>query len=216
MTSLQENLAWLLQNFPDIEKSIYRISCGTISAKDLINLRNSLESIPETAGPAGKSLQTRNPLFEIKDIKDLRLLLEKAVNPQVPLSNPEGKIINPGYNKELDDLRDIQENGKTRLKEFQAKEIKRSGINSLKIGYTSVFGYYIEITKANLSSVPADYIRRQTLVNAERFVTPELKEFEEKILAAEEKIFKIESGILQDLAKPYWKTHPPCTTLPPA
>ena len=104
-----------------------------------------------------------------------------------------------GYNRELDELRSIKENTKERLRELQKKEIKRTGINSLKVGYTSVFGYYIEVTKANLSLVPDDYIRKQTLVNAERFITPELKEFEEKILTAEEKILLIEKEVIEQI-----------------
>jgi DNA mismatch repair protein MutS len=119
----------------------------------------------------------------------------------VPFGHPEGKIIRQGFHAELDALRDIQENGKQWLKNLQAEEIKRTRINSLKIGYNQVFGYYIEISKANLHLAPEDYIRKQTLVNAERFITPALKEFEEKMLNAEENVLKIEAGILQDIQK---------------
>ena len=117
----------------------------------------------------------------------------------MPLSKPEGKIIKQGFHSELDSLRDVQENGRQWLKDFQSREIKRAGINSLKVGFNKVFGYYIEITKANLKAVPENFIRKQTLVNAERFITPELKEYEEKILTAQEKILKIENQLLADI-----------------
>jgi DNA mismatch repair protein MutS len=132
----------------------------------------------------------------LDDVTAIRELLSASINPDIPLSHPEGRIINPGYNKELDELRDIQENGRDWLKKLQAQEIKRSGINSLKIGFNNVFGYYIEISKANLDHAPADYIRRQTLANAERFITPELKEFEEKMLSADEKVLTLERQLL--------------------
>jgi DNA mismatch repair protein MutS len=137
----------------------------------------------------------------VDDLPEIRKLLTDAINPDMPLSNPEGKIIHTGYHQELDSLRDIQENGRQWLRNLQAKEIKRTGINSLKIGFTSVFGYYIEITKANLNAVPADYIRRQTLANAERFIIPELKEFEEKMFSAQDTIERIEKELLVEIQK---------------
>ena len=146
-------------------------------------------------------LSAKNSLFHLEDIPVLKELLEQAINPDIPLAHPEGNIINKGYNQELDDLRDIRENGKGWLKNLQEQEIKRSGINSLKIGYNQVFGYYIEISKANISKAPAEYLRRQTLTNGERYITPELKEFEEKILTAEEKILRLERGLIEEVFK---------------
>jgi DNA mismatch repair protein MutS len=192
---LRENLEKLLHTVPDVEKSISRISCGTGTAKDLLSLRQTLARIPGLRAALAAAAEV-NPSFMLDDLPELRGLLERAVSPDLPLSHYEGKIINKGYDTELDQLRDIQENARTWLKELQAAEIKRSGIGSLKIGFNQVFGYYIEISKSNLDKVPQNYIRRQTLANAERFVTPELKEFEEKILTAEEKILAIERRLV--------------------
>ena len=126
-------------------------------------------------------LVTQNRLFSVDDIPSLRKLLENAINPDMPLANNEGKVIKRGFNTDLDALRDIQENGQEGLRRYQAQEITRSKINSLKVGFNKVFGYYIEVTKANANLVPDHFIRKQTLVNGERFITPELKEYEENI-----------------------------------
>ena len=196
--NLQEGLKTRLQQIPDVEKNISRLSCGYIHAKDLLSIRNTLAIIPEmieTLQPIVKN----NPLFNIEDIENLRTYLLTVINEDVPLSKPEGKVIKPGFNKELDDLRNIQDNGREWLKTLQAQEIKRTGINSLKIGFNKVFGYYLEVTKTHSSKVPEDFIRKQTLVNAERFITPQLKEYEEKILTAQDKIFKIENDIIKDI-----------------
>ena len=198
--SCREALAGLLRNIPDIEKSVSRISCGSSSAKDLLALRQTLLKIPELRAALTAAAKT-NDSFRLDDIPELRGYLEAAVSPEIPLAHAEGKIINAGFNAGLDELRTIQENARTWLKELQAREIKRSGINSLKIAFNQVFGYYIEISKANLDRAPADYIRRQTLVNAERFVTPELKEFEEKILTAEEKVLAIERELVAEVQR---------------
>ncbi len=197
-SSGREEIERLLRHFPDLERNLSRLSCGYLSVKDILAVRQGLVRLP----PLRKALETfssGSSLFSLEDIPSLRTLLEKAINPDIPLAQAEGKIIQKGYNAELDSLREIQENGRQWLKNLQAEEIRRSGINSLKVGFNQVFGYYIEVTKPNLPLVPADYIRKQTLVNAERFITPALKEFEEKILTAEEKILRIENKILQQL-----------------
>lgn len=199
-TSAQQDLMTLLGCLPDVEKNISKLSCGYIHAKDILALRQALCLLPEIKEIAGP-LQKKNRLFTLEDIPVLREELSAAVNPDMPLSKSEGKVIRPGYHDELDALRDIQENGRQWLKNFQQRESKRSGINSLKVGFNKVFGYYIEITKTRLKSAPDDYIRKQTLVNAERFITSELKTYEEKILTAQEKILKIENEILKELRK---------------
>jgi len=196
--SAHDSLGTALRGIPDIEKCISRISCGSGSARDLSALRAALNKQPEFISVL-KELSKQNSLFHVEDIPCLRDLLTRAVNPEIPLSHSEGKIINRGYHAELDSLRDMQENGKNWLKTLQEREIKRTGINSLKIGYTSVFGYYIEISKANVDKAPADYIRKQTLTNGERYITPELKEYEDKILTAEENIFRIERQLVDDI-----------------
>ena len=195
---LQRRLSEALSRFPDIEKSISKLSCGFTHARDVLAIRNALSLLPVIQG-AVEPLFDKNRLFKFDDIPDLRELLEKAVNPEMPLANPDGQIIQRGFHAELDQLRELQETGRAWLKNFQEREIKRSGINSLKVGFNKIFGYYIEITKAQIAHAPTDYIRKQTLVNGERFITPELKEYEEKILTAQERILKIEADLLRFL-----------------
>jgi DNA mismatch repair protein MutS len=195
---VQESLKILLDKIPDIEKNISRLSCGYTHAKDLLAIRNTLALIPDIQQCLA-SLFSQSALFSVYDLPELRNYLLETISEDIPLSRPEGKVIRRGYNQELDDLRGLQENGREWLKKLQEREIKRSGINSLKIGYNQVFGYYIEITRTHADKIPSDYIRKQTLVNAERFITPELKEYEEKILTAESKILKIENELIHQI-----------------
>ena len=197
---VQQALKINLNHTPDIEKNISRLSCGYLSPKDILAIRNTLARLPllqKTIQP----LVGKNPLFDLADIPELRTSLERAINPDIPLANTEGKVIQKGFHAELDALRDVQENGHQWLRKLQEQEIKRTGINSLKVGFNKVFGYYIEITNANKDLVPADYIRKQTQVNGERYITPQLKEYEEKILTAQEKVFKIEHELLLRIQK---------------
>jgi DNA mismatch repair protein MutS len=189
----------LLKNMPDVEKSLSRISCDSALPRDFLAVRNALVRAPELAG-APANLAKANPLFAVHDLPKLREKLDAAINPEMPLAKNEGKVIKPGFHAGLDELRSLKDKGLEWLKNFQAQEIKRTGINSLKVGFNRVFGYYIEISNANLKSAPADYTRKQTLVNGERFITPELKEYEHKILTAEEEILKIEAEVLRELA----------------
>lgn len=191
----------LLRNIPDLEKSLSRLSCGFAAPKDMLAIRNAVERGPEIQKYLENILETQDPapLLTVKDLPQLRKLLHDAINPEMPLAKPEGKIIRTGYNKELDELRSLQDNGREWLRNYQAEEIKKTGINSLKVGYNNVFGFYIEITKANQKLVPADYIRKQTLVNGERYITPELKEYEERFLTAQEKILAIENRLLKEV-----------------
>ncbi|MCA9405270.1 MAG: DNA mismatch repair protein MutS [Candidatus Omnitrophica bacterium] len=197
-SATRDELKELLNKIPDIEKNISRLSCGYTHAKDLLAIRNTLALLPSLL-TITEPLQKQNPLFTLEDIPELRKKLLETVSEDVPLSKPEGKIIKDGYNAELDQLRDIQNNGHAWLKELQQREIKATGINSLKIGFNKVFGYYIEVTRAHSKNVPSHYIRKQTLVNAERYITPELKEYEEKILSAQDKIIRIEQDIVREL-----------------
>lgn len=199
-SAILEDLGRLLQNTPDIEKGLSRISCGYAQVKDFLALYNALMKAPKLRDLLAP-LAEKNKQFVIEDVLAVRNLLESAINVDVPLAHPEGKTIRPGYHTELDSLRDIQENGRDWLRRLQQEEVRRTGINSLKIGFNNVFGYYIEVTRPNLNLVPADYIRKQTLSNAERFITPQLKEFEEKMLTAEEKILRIEKELLQNIQK---------------
>ena len=199
-SGIAQRLKELLGKIPDIEKNISRLSCGYTHARDLLAIRNTLTLLPQIQ-EAVQPLSKENSLFSVEDIPLLRRHLEEAVNEDTPLSHPEGKVIRRGYNTELDALRDLQENGRAWLKKFQEEEIKRTGINSLKVGFNNIFGYYIEVTRTNLKSVPENYIRKQTLVNGERFITPPLKEHEEKILTAEDKILKIENALIEEIRK---------------
>src|SRR5262249_26178218 len=131
-------------------------------------------------------------LGSVDELADLREKIERTIVAEPPLSLGDGGVIAAGVDKDLDDLRDLSRNSKQYLAQVEQRERERTGIGSLKVKFNSVFGYYIEISKANLHLAPADYERKQTLVNAERFTTPELKEYESKILDAQEKIVEIE------------------------
>ena len=189
-SSLLRDVRETLCKIFDIERLLSRLSLGTGNARDLIAMKESLKIIP-----ALKSLISN--VFgdydkQLDGLENLVSLIEKAIVEEPPLIVREGGMIKKGYNQGLDELLSISTEGKTFITDLQKKEIARTGINSLKIRFNSVFGYYIEISKTNLGSVPEDYIRKQTLVNAERFITPELKEYEEKVLNAEAKIKELE------------------------
>lgn len=184
------NLREIFKNVMDIERIISRLSLGTGNARDLIALRNTINEIPKIE----KLWDTR-----FDNLKPLAELIETAIKEEPPLILRDGGMIKEGHNKELDDLRTISREGKNFIKDLQAKEIKRTGISSMKVKYNKVFGYYIEVSKANIANVPEDYIRKQTLVNAERYITPELKEYEEKVLGAEEKIVELEYELFQKI-----------------
>lgn len=167
----------------DVERLLSRLSLGTGNARDLVAMKESLKVIPGLNKLTGAKMA---------EFPKLISLIEKAINDECPISVRDGGMIRDGYNSELDDLRSISTEGKTFIKNLQEREAKRTGINSLKVKFNKVFGYYIEISNTNLSAVPDDYIRKQTLVNAERFITPELKEYEEKVLNAEDRIKELE------------------------
>ncbi|MCX8012394.1 MAG: DNA mismatch repair protein MutS, partial [Desulfobacterota bacterium] len=204
MVSHREELLQLrevMKDIRDLERILGRLSCGMGSARDLVALKQSLEKVPEIKKILSnlnasllKEQQTKFP--ELDFLVDL---INRAIVDCPPLNIKEGGMIRTGYSPELDKLYQISRHGKDFLGELQQREINRTGIKSLKVRYNRVFGYYIEITKANLSQVPDYYIRRQTLANAERFIIPELKEYEEKILNAEEKAFQLELEIFEEI-----------------
>jgi len=203
-TDLIKKTTKLLKRFNDLERLVGRLGCGRGNARDLAILRQSLKLIPKLKD----NLDQENIVCllngfknNLPDLQELVDFLEMSVVEDPPTMINEGGLIADGYNQELDELRKISRGGKDWLAKLQAEEIKRSGISSLKIKYNKVFGYYIEISKTNLSQVPENYIRKQTLVNAERFITPELKEYEEKILRAEEKIFDLEHKIFEQIVE---------------
>jgi DNA mismatch repair protein MutS len=187
-----------LKNLPDLQKALSRLSCGCGSIKDILNIRQGLLRVPLIAETLASS---SNPLLVLQDLASLRELLTKTINPDVPLAKPEGKMVHSGIDPDLDELKNILENGRQWLARYQAEEIKKTGISSLKVGFNNVFGFYIEITKTRQNSVPASYVRKQTLVNGERYITQELKEYEEKFLTAQDKIITIEKRILTQIEK---------------
>jgi len=179
-----------LSNIYDIERLLSRLSLGSGNARDLIALKESLKIVPEL------KILIKEQLPKISEnllpLNALTNLIDKAILEEAANSLRDGGMIKDGYNSELDDLRSISSEGKTFIKNLQEREIKRTKINSLKVRFNKVFGYYIEVSKTNLNLVPDYYVRKQTLVNAERFITPELKEYEEKVLTAEDKIKELE------------------------
>lgn len=182
-----------LKGIGDFERIIGRLSCGIGNARDLLALKNSLKSAMGLKGILEpKSNILKDVWKSIKDFSPLVELLERAIVDDPPTTVTDSGIIRDGFDPEIDQLRDILHNSNKWLMQFEAKEKERTGIKSLKVGFNKVFGYYIEVTKPNLHLVPQEYIRKQTLVNAERFITEELKSFEEKILGADEKLKSME------------------------
>jgi DNA mismatch repair protein MutS len=194
-------IAALLDGVYDLERLNGRISLASASAKDLVALKESLLRIPALKErlTAAAALLLRKLHDEIDPLADLAHLIGTGIVANPPFVMRDGGIIADGYHAELDELRAISREGKGFIARLEAKEKGRTGIGSLKIRYNKVFGYYIEVTRTNLASVPEDYIRRQTLANAERYITPELKEYEEKVLGAEERIAELEYTLFQEL-----------------
>ncbi len=185
----------------DLERLISRVSLGAANARDLVALRQSFTALPDIGSyiaPSSAGLLQRT-LEAWDDLEDLRGLIERAIHDDPPYTLREGKLIRRGYDAGLDELRSISKEGKGFIAGIEQRERERTGIASLRVSYNKVFGYYIEVTKPNLPNVPPDYIRKQTMVNAERFITPELKEYEEKVLGAEEKILDLEQKLFQEV-----------------
>ena len=190
-----------LKSIHDIERLVARAALGTAGPRDLVSLRQSLAAVPrvrmlleEFQSPLVQSLTA-----ELDDVADVRDALAAALNDEPPVSARDGGAIRDGVDAELDDLRGISRSGKQRIAAMEEAERARTGIGSLKIRYNRVFGYYIEVSKSNLGGVPADYHRKQTIAGGERFITPALKEYEEKVLGAEERILEREIEIFDAL-----------------
>lgn len=191
----------LLKKVYDLERLAGRIGHGNASARDLVALRQSLQVLPEIIAallPAESSLGTR-VRDSINPLQSSRELLESALVDDPPPSVREGGLIQEGYDVEVDRLRRAARDGKSWLAEMESEQRRQTGIKSLKVGYNKVFGYYIEVTKANISMVPPNYIRRQTLANAERYITPELKEYEETILGAVDRLMQLEYQLFMQI-----------------
>ena len=198
--NVREYIVETMSEISDIERITSKIALNRASPRELIYLKNSLLSVEDL------KLQLRNSDFKnfkswAKDLPELTTVIkkiDKSLNDDASLLTG-GKVIKTGYNKELDKLRSISDSGKNVLLKIQNDEIEKTGISSLKIAYNKVFGYYLEVTNAHKDKVPSNWIRKQTLVNAERYITEELKEYEETILNADEKILVIERELFFDL-----------------
>jgi DNA mismatch repair protein MutS len=189
-----------LRGIQDLERLTSRITLGQAMPRELVALRKSLAQLPVIRTFTTDSSQLLSQLHEeIDELGDVRELLEKSIADEPPAVASEPGVIRSGYSAELDELRDLSQHSKQIIAAMEERERKRTGIGSLKIRYNQVFGYYIEISKPNLHLAPADYERKQTLVNAERFTSPELKEYERKILAADERIAEIERQLYVDV-----------------
>ncbi|MFH0854435.1 MAG: DNA mismatch repair protein MutS [bacterium] len=201
---LRDELRILFKQILDIERLLAKVGCLRVNARDLLALKESLkvaENIKMYIANYGNGIEE---IYGAREMNDLKLkviidLIEKYILDDPPVLITDGGIIKDGNNSELDELRNISKGGKSWIAELQQKERERTNINSLKIKFNRVFGYYIEISNANISSAPGDYIRKQTLANGERFTTAELKEYEEKVLNAEEKIKEIEYNIFMEV-----------------
>ena len=194
---LKEDLVRALDNVYDLERLLSRVSYGNLNARDLIQLKNSIRVFPTIHDILDELKYNKN----IEVLNELYELLEKSINEDAPVTLKEGSLIKEGYSSELDELKSIRSNSKDFILKFEQEERERTGIKNLKVGYNKVFGYYIEISKSNIPLVKDEwkYDRKQTLVNCERFITPILKEKENIILGAEEKIIDLEYKLFMNI-----------------
>ena len=201
----REELRRTLDGILDLERLLSRVTLETANPRDVLALAASLARIPKVRNSIGRAIglsRLRRAACTsrvIDELADLRENIDRTLVPEPPLTLSDGGVIAAGVDKDLDELRDLSRNSKQYLAQVETRERERTGIGSLKVKFNSIFGYYIEISKANLHLAPADYERKQTLVNAERFTTPELKEYESKILDAQEKIVEIERRLFAEL-----------------
>jgi DNA mismatch repair protein MutS len=197
----REELRRALDGVLDLERLLSRVTLETANPRDVLALAASLAKIPGIKAAVGRlaaeRLKTLHSLLD--ELSDLRGRIEKTIVPEPPLSFADGGVIAAGVDRNLDELRELSRNSKQVLAQIEQRERGRTGISSLKVKFNSIFGYYIEVSKPNLHLVPQDYERKQTLVGAERFTTPELKEYEAKILDAQEKIVEIERRLFIEL-----------------
>lgn len=199
---VREQLREELEHISDLERLISRISVGRTNARDLQQLQLSLAQIPRVKMQLSgfeNDLLLKDINSRLKMLVDVQERIEDALAEDPPASTRDGGIFKDGFNSDLDELRDIARNGKKYIAEIKNSLMKETGITSLKIGYNKVFGYYIEVTNTHKNKVPEHFIRKQTLVNSERYITPELKEVEEKVLSAEEKIKTLEAELFEEL-----------------
>ena len=200
---VRDKLRALLKEVSDLERVLGRISLGSATPRDLCAMLKSLNQVPETrAVLTGLQSSLLQVLAENTDeLPDIRSLIERAISDDPPIKLSDGGAIRDGYSTELDELRSVSTNAKQIIAAMESSERARSGIGNLRIRFNGVFGYFIEVSKANAVRVPADYERRQTLANAERFTTPELREIEKKVLGAEERIVQLETELFTGVCR---------------
>jgi DNA mismatch repair protein MutS len=192
----RQDLRGCLKGMQDLERLAGRVVAGSANPRDLVAVKDTLRALT----PIGGILQGyQAKIFghigqELWDLPEVVELVERAIADDPRPYLKDGGVIRSGFNAELDELRGVRGNAKDWIALLQNQERKRTGINTLKVGYNKIFGYYIEVTNANLMSVPSDYLRKQTLTNGERFITPELKEYEAKVLGSEEEILRQAQG----------------------
>ena len=198
---LCDELRELLSGIYDMSRIMSRVSLNSASPRDMVALKASLLKLPELNYLLSKTtspmLSEMNKNFDL--MSDIAELLDMSISDDAPISLKDGYVIKGGYNQELDELRLLTKNGKEWILSAEAEERERTGIKTLKIGYNKVFGYYIEVTKLNAEMVPDYYIRKQTLVNAERYITPQLKEMENKVLSASEQFIALEGQLFEEI-----------------
>jgi DNA mismatch repair protein MutS len=198
---LRDKIRYLLKEVSDLERLVGRLNLGTANPRDLLALNRSLSRAPlinQTLSDA-QSLLLQVLSENIFELPDIRNLIEKSIADEPPINITDGGVIREGFNQELDELRKISNDAKIIIARFEEAEKQRTGILTLKVKFNNVFGYFIEVSKGQTSRVPEDYERRQTLTNAERYTTPQLKEWEEKVLGAEEKILEIEADLFRQI-----------------
>jgi DNA mismatch repair protein MutS len=202
-TILRAELRKQLGGIMDLERLLAKVTLGSAGPRDLLALGRSLEKIPglKRCFDTQQALRLRTIHERLDELPDVANLILEAISDEPPLAIADGGTIRTGYNPELDELRDLSQNGRQYIAQIETRERQRTGIASLKVRFNNVFGYYIEITRANLHLVPQDYERKQTLAGAERYTTPELKDYEHKVLDAEDKILTLEKELFADVRK---------------
>ena len=199
-TIQRAELCKLIAQVQDLERLLAKITIGSAGPRELLALAQSLAILPKLrASEQAAGKRVREMLAKLDDIPELRHPVAEAISDNPPINLSDGGTIRAGFNAELDELRDLSQSGREYIARIEARERQRTGIQSLKIRFNNVFGFYIEISRANMHLAPPDYERKQTLVNAERFTTPELKDYERKILEADERILALERDIFTTL-----------------